>query len=736
LDCASNFRQVQVPALHLAKLPSMRTVFAVLGLTLMAIGQTEEIPFADLQLGTRGLPGTSVGQSFGSRISADSRYLAFSSRFSGLVPGDWLTDYDIYVRSLQTGRVIAVNQGPNGALVSAAGSGLYASDNAKLVLFTTDARLVASDTDSRYDIYLRDTTANLSRRLYATSSTLASASDRSLIDGAEQGASFIFSCRGQIYHGDINTKEPRLVSHQLDGGTAADYISSAAISPDGGRVLFASLDPEIGAALPFQRRRLYLWNRATNSNQEIPLPGRSPNLLEPVRIEANRVIVRTDVRLVSHDEEETSDLYAIDLSTFIATRLTEDKYGQSFPPPQGINDAAGDIVFVSGSSFPGAVIFNHRTGWFERVQPDRTYDAKLASRLDRPVLATVSQAGDGQQHAGFQTVGSGSWLASDIGSLPSLPNSATYDAVLSGDAKRLTFFTGASNIVTGNTYGTFQFDRTTGQTKHITTQPVRSISGNGRYGLINGSVSPQRLDFQTNTVVDLPKNISESSLSEDGRYLTFLSNEKLVAADKDTLPDVYVLLVGTNEYRLVSRTATGERLPVTLKSPILTANRQTVIFVGRNPGTRAFENLFRNNLSGSAGAVRAESLALMNGNYSVSKLFASLDGTNVLVSSSESGGDPGTLLLLKSLAEPVILSNRGVPVGLSANGQIASFQEDNTLFVRRLSDGKTFIRAAGRPQFSNRTSYGGVSDDGNWLAWQLGSQQAFALGRLKLPASP
>ncbi len=72
----------------------------------------------------------------------------------GLSPGTQVVVYD---RSDKT--FVRVDLGPQGTQQAGDGIGATLSGNGRFVLLTTRSKLVASDTDNRYDVYLRDTQA-------------------------------------------------------------------------------------------------------------------------------------------------------------------------------------------------------------------------------------------------------------------------------------------------------------------------------------------------------------------------------------------------------------------------------------------------------------------------------------------------------------------------------------------------------------------------------------------------
>jgi Tol biopolymer transport system component len=95
-------------------------------------------------------------------ISADGRFVAFTTRASNFVPGDTPSSRDIFVRDTLTNTTTLVsvdsagNQGDrNTQYPSISGDGRF------VAFSSNSSNLVPGDTNSRYDIFVRDTLTNL-----------------------------------------------------------------------------------------------------------------------------------------------------------------------------------------------------------------------------------------------------------------------------------------------------------------------------------------------------------------------------------------------------------------------------------------------------------------------------------------------------------------------------------------------------------------------------------------------
>ncbi|WP_186763327.1 TolB family protein [Lentzea tibetensis] len=119
-----------------------------------------------------GSQGTAVGEEFphpyssSPSISADGRYVAFTSNATNLVPGDTNTAADVFVHDRQTGTTSRVSVATGGGQVR--GGGFYASISAdgRYVTFVSDAAdLVPGDTNQRRDVFRHDRETGLTTRI-------------------------------------------------------------------------------------------------------------------------------------------------------------------------------------------------------------------------------------------------------------------------------------------------------------------------------------------------------------------------------------------------------------------------------------------------------------------------------------------------------------------------------------------------------------------------------------------
>ncbi len=103
---------------------------------------------------------------FYSDISADGRYVAFSSYSTNLIPGDTNGAFDIFVHDRQTGNTERVSLSSQGVPGNETSTKPKISGDGRVVAFLSSAsNLVAGDTNAVRDVFVHDRTTGLTERV-------------------------------------------------------------------------------------------------------------------------------------------------------------------------------------------------------------------------------------------------------------------------------------------------------------------------------------------------------------------------------------------------------------------------------------------------------------------------------------------------------------------------------------------------------------------------------------------
>ena len=272
------------------------------------------------------------GESWVAGISADGRFVAFTSRADNLVPDDANGQVDAFVRDLQYGqieRVSVAEGGKQGNLDSAANS---ISAAGRYVVFDSAAsNLVEGDLNDKRDVFVRD-------RLRGKT-TLVSVSSRGR-QGNGDSSSGVISANGRYvaFVSGATTLVPR------DSNQAADVFVRDLKTSNTFRV-------DVGPLSRQARRGSVSGSPAISANgRYVAFASTAPNLVE-------------------HDTNHVSDVFVRDLLTARTTRVSVTSSGKQVrnaSSSPSLSAGGRYVVFVSAAANLVKRDTNHRPDIFGR----------------------------------------------------------------------------------------------------------------------------------------------------------------------------------------------------------------------------------------------------------------------------------------------------------------------------------------------------------------------------------
>ena len=272
-------------------------------------------------------------------VSADGRYVAFTSEASNLVSNDTNFQQDVFVRDLRNGVTVLASVNAAGtASANGRSSRPYLSADGRYVAFDSNAAdLVPGDTNGLFDVFIRDMQTQQTTRvslgglggagqsnddsyvaaMSADGRFVAFVSNATNIVPAQTGGFF------QLYVHDMQTGETKLASINGAGtGGSGDDITAGALSADGHFMLFESASNDLVAGTNALGTNIYARDLQTNATKLVNV-NMAGNLSDygystHPRISANgRYVVfeSTASDLVADDSNVATDIFIRDLQT-------------------------------------------------------------------------------------------------------------------------------------------------------------------------------------------------------------------------------------------------------------------------------------------------------------------------------------------------------------------------------------------------------------------------------------
>ncbi|MBI5869949.1 MAG: PD40 domain-containing protein [Actinobacteria bacterium] len=194
-------------------------------------------------------------------ISADGRFVAFRSAATNLVQGDTNGKADVFLKDMQTGKVTRVSVGAEGSEGNEDSEQPAISADGRYIAFhSLSESLVADDTNSKMDVYLKDIQTGALTRVSTSADNsqgdessgffnLALSADGRFV-AFESGASNLvaddLNGKRDIFLKDTQTGAISLVSVSATGAQGdEDSFRSIAVSTDGSFVAFSSDAPNL-----------------------------------------------------------------------------------------------------------------------------------------------------------------------------------------------------------------------------------------------------------------------------------------------------------------------------------------------------------------------------------------------------------------------------------------------------------------------------------------------------------
>ncbi|MDW5328423.1 hypothetical protein [Plantactinospora sp. KLBMP9567] len=276
------------------------------------------------------------GGASGTRISADGRFMAFDSWASTLVPGDTNGIADVFVRDLRRGVTSRVSVSSLGAEGNHLSQEPAISADGRFVAFSSEAsNLVPGDTNESPDVFVHDRRNGVTSRVSVTDDEgeavgpAAELGSRSPAISADGRYVAFTSFALNLMPGDTNDFPDVFVRDRRAGTTRPVSVSSVgtqadaagrgpSISADGRYVAFSSAATNLVAGDTNEDLDMFLHDRRTGSTIRVSVStggvqGNGSVLPGQVSSDGQHVVFSSYAsNLVAADSNETQDVFVWD----------------------------------------------------------------------------------------------------------------------------------------------------------------------------------------------------------------------------------------------------------------------------------------------------------------------------------------------------------------------------------------------------------------------------------------
>ena len=382
-------------------------------------------------------------------VSADRRYVAFSSLAKNLVPGDTNQRSDVFVHDRETGTVTRVSVASDGTQGNKRSWRPALSAQGRYVVFESDATtLVPGDTNGTTDVFLHDRQTHTTTRVSVTvdgsqgdgpSTRPVVSPDGRLVAFASSATNLVVNdtnSQSDIFVYDRDTETLERVSVESGGIQWEADSTDPAFSADGTLVVFTAKQPN-------NPRAIYVHDRESRTTElasvnSLGVAGKKYSQKAVLSGDGQTVVFESLANnFVQGDRNRVRDIFVRDLNgqtTIRISEATDGTDGDAESTQPAVNTDGSVIVFSSLAT-------NLVEGDTNSVEDVFVYDA------ENDTIARVSVARDGTD-----------------------ANGASMEPVVSADGRYVVFTSVASNLVASDTNGqadVFVYDRQTGTTTRV-----------------------------------------------------------------------------------------------------------------------------------------------------------------------------------------------------------------------------------------------------------------------------
>jgi Tol biopolymer transport system component len=557
--------------------------------------------------------GEGDGNCYGDSISADGRYLAFSSEATNLIGDDTNACADTFVKDLFSGHITRVSTTDSGAETNGGSYVQGISADGRYLAFNSSAtNLVAGDTNAVTDIFVKDRISGATVRVSTDSGGLQANGGSSHASLSADGRYAIFASdasnlvaddtndRTDIFRKDLASGVTLRVSTDSSGGEGDhDSWNPSSISADGRFVAFQSDANNLVPDDDNPDSDIFVKDTVSGITTEVSIntaPDQFGWSYLPSISGDGRYLAFASKggRLGAGDTNGECDIYVRDLSTGL-TILVSPRNGALSP-----TTASGDCGRAAPSISADGRYVAFGSGAIDLVPPESPFANWWTDIFVKDL-------------ASGQTM----WVSTDSAGVGG--NYYSYECEISGDGRYVVFSSDASNLVPDDTNAVrdvFMKDMVSGATVRVSTDSLGvqragsssepSLSADGRYVAFTSYTTTQVAGYtfeeqgvlRKDTVSGITTLVSADrsgvpgdgysgspSISADGRYVAFGSSARnLVPGDTNATSDVFVKDMLSGAITRVNTDSAGTQTNSFASDPSISADGRYVTFCSYSLG--------------------------------------------------------------------------------------------------------------------------------------------------------
>lgn len=254
------------------------------------------------------------GLSSAPSLSADGRYAVFNSDADNLVSGDTNNATDVFLHDRRTGTTVRISQVEDGTPANGSSREQSISSDGRYVAFQSAAdNLALGDTDGTIDVFVHD------RVTGTTTPVDGPAGENTGPQISGDGHTIAFSNDWQLYVHDLRTGEDEQVSGTGGGETADGWAFAPSLSADGTKVAFYSDSANLSPGDTNGRSDVFVRDRTAGTTTRVSdgLEGAEADGTSdlPALSGNGRYVAfeSTSANLVGDDTNRHSDVFVHDL---------------------------------------------------------------------------------------------------------------------------------------------------------------------------------------------------------------------------------------------------------------------------------------------------------------------------------------------------------------------------------------------------------------------------------------